>query len=507
MRPLLLAALFVLLSIHLHAQDATFLEPFTPSGGAIAAPGAAQSWTFSAFEGAVVSLLARGESNDFDPIITVSNSGGTVLAANDDFGYPETKDALLQAITLPRTDTYTATVTGYEDSTGTYSLTLFYGYADLQALLNFNRPVETWRTAGSGLTLDSSAGRLTLAASGISVGGYAVDDESARFSDFYAQVTIASLTSSNGGSVGLVLRHSEGQRYELLFNHRGQWRLERFDGDAMRTVRDWTNHPAITEDAETFTVGVLTHGGGFDVFYNNAYVGQAYDADASLAEGRIGLIARTADALNSQVTVEYDDLAVTVPLTRAMADIVPGQLIPGAQAITLLELERRRLIPVGGAVTLTVDESSGRLLNPGVNRVILARGTRFTDLVMSSEVEITAPQTGVVGCGLIFSHVSETEYALAFIDRSGGFGVSSRSGDAFLPGLFNVAPDIGQSSIHHLLVVYVGDTVHFYVDRNHRGTFRLPQQAGEVGVAVVNYEPIDTLCEFRNTWVWRAASP
>lgn len=504
LKRLMLLALFLIVPSLTLAQSATELEPYTPFSGAIPSPGATQTWTFRGLEGGVVSLLARGESNDFDPVITVTNSSGATVIANDDFAYPGSRDALLQAITLPRTDTYTVTISGYGESTGTYALTLFYGYPDLQAFLNFNSEGESWDISSDDLTLDDSAGTLGLFTEGIDLGGYVVDTNSREFGDFYARVLVESIEAANGWNIGLTLRHQDDGYYILLFNQRGQWRFVAQEGDSQRVIRDWTNHPAIVAGETQFTIGVLAHGAGFDVFYNEAFVGQAVDSANAFPEaGQIGFYARTNNILNSRLNVQYDDFTLTIPMKLGENEIIPSQLISGVQGITIQELERRRVIPAGGYVGLSVTESSGRQIEPGVNRVIFSRGTQFEDMVLSTFFTLGAARDGIVGCGVIFNHTTETSYALAFLDQVGGHGLSERSGDSFAPGLFNVNLAWAAEDRHHLLVVRFNGNVDFYVNRQHIGRMPMSAGFGEVGVAVVNYENMDTSCQFSDTWVWR----
>ena len=73
------------------------------------APGASEDWTLTAPAGAVVSFVVRAADDAFDPTLTILE-GGTPLIANDDADPATTRNPALEAITLPRTGTYTVRV-------------------------------------------------------------------------------------------------------------------------------------------------------------------------------------------------------------------------------------------------------------------------------------------------------------------------------------------------------------------------------------------------------------
>jgi hypothetical protein len=54
-----------------------------------------------------------------------------------------------------------------------------------------------------------------------------------------------------------------------------------------------------------------------------------------------------------------------------------------------------------------------------------------------------------------------------------------------------------------LLVILNERTLHYYVDGQYAGMLETTPTEGEIGIAVVNFEPISTSCRFNNIWVWR----
>lgn len=497
--------IFLLSPLGRAAQAQAAIEFDTPITGSIAAPGAAETYTFSGAEGSVVSILVVG-AGDFDPVVSLSSSAGRALIRNDDYAYPGRRDALLQAVTLPRTDTYTITISAVGSSTGDYTLTVFHGYAEPALQETFGANAESWQTASSQITVDRAAERITLSAEGISRSGYVTDPAQLTPEDFYARVRVVNVSGRNGWYAGLVLRRVANRYYQLVFNHNGAWRLTYHNVGDVRVVRDWTTHPAIRAGKTSFTVGVLAHGAAFDVFYDDFYVGQTLDdayAPADEVGYEIGMHIGTPEAANSTAAVEYDDLLVTIPLQLADADILPDHLMAGGLAIIVQELERRRVIPAGGEQALNVPQSSGTLASAGVQRVILASGTTYNTMVMGTSFTVTAGQ-GTVGCGLLFGHTDETHYILAFLDKMGGHGLSPRVDATFQPGLFGESSDPAwREGRQELIVVRLTDKTHLYVNRRYVGTLPIPATEGEVGNAVVNYDPLNTTCQFTDTWVWR----
>jgi hypothetical protein len=489
--------------IALRAQSVAAFD--TPLAGGIDAPGATQSWTFVGAEGAVVSILVTGEG-EFDPALALASSAGRALIANDDFAYPGRRDALVQAITLPRTDTYTVTVSGFGDSVGAYTLLLSRGYAESAATDDFETSGRAWSSVGSALSVEQVAGGLTLSLSGVNQSGFAVGELALPDGDYYVRADLSNVGGRSGWIVGLVVRRQGGRYYQLSLNQAGQWRLTFHESGGARVVRDWTNHPAIRAGEASFSLAVLANGGGFDAFYNDFYIGQAID-EAYIApndpSGEVGLALGTPNIAGGGAVAEFDNLLVTRPLRLGEAELIPDQLMAGALGLTIQELERRRVIAPGGAQALTVPESIGQLNDIGVQRVMLARSTTFGAMVFGTNFTLTAGD-GTVGCGLLFGHTDENNFTLAFLDQRGGYGLSRRSGSGFSPGLFGERDDPAwRTGRQEIIVVVLAERAHLYINRRYAGQFEAPLIEGEVGNAVVNYEPLNTTCRFTDTWAWR----
>jgi ABC-type phosphate/phosphonate transport system substrate-binding protein len=524
---LLLIALVVLVigfpsqtttSLRAQEPDEGILEPYTPVEGDLNT-GEQAIWRFRAVEGTVVSLYAEAVDGSLDPTLSLANNAGTALVTNDDIAYPGNTAALLQAVTMPRTDTYSVTITTYGETSGSYRLTMTFGYPQLMLTDDFEAETSTWE-ATEDVILDQIIGQLTLSADGTSTSGFAVPTAATlqnqssesdategpvsldHYEDFYLDAQLINVSGSAGWHAGFVLRRTANTYYAVMVNEDGQWRMIRMNSGSETVLRDWNPHPAIVPGTADFRLGILANGPAFDVFYDGAFIGQVVDADQPLLSGEIGLYVSTPEITSTQSQAGFDSVYLTTPVTLGEAEVIPTQLMPGVQALTLQELERRRVIEPGGQLGLNVTESFVQRINPGVNRLPLGGGTTYEDLVISTDVSWQTSNSGVVGCGLILGSTSESDYSLAFIDQSGGYGLASRVGESFTPGLFT-QQETAPTGTQNLLVIRIGEQASLYINHRYVGQTMLTEGPGEIGVAVVNYETIDTTCRFTNTWVWQ----
>ncbi len=491
------------------SAQAAPLTPFIAVEGRIDAPGATQSYQFIGQEGAIVSLLLRSDqpadgvpaAAGLDPVLRLQSSSGTELLSSDDYAPDQHRDALLQGITLPRADTYTVIVSGYGPTTGNYALTLYEGYADLRRFEAFD-DAASWEAESDVLSISAGEGALALRLDIADMDAFVVEDDADAYAGtHYVRAEFEDVLGRSGWRVGLTLTDDGSTRRVLMLNERGQWRLVARDEDGERVIRDWSLHPAIRPGETQFTLAALVNGAAVDAFYNGAFIGQAVDETGAVPSvGPMGFYVGSPSALGASVSATLESLVITSALQDDGARIVPQQLMPGSLGITVQELERRGLIPVGGVETLSVLESSGWEVTPGVNRIVLGRGTRFSDMVLSTTFTLQADMNALVGCGLLWGNVSETQHGVAFRDRSGAYGLSLREGDRYLPGVFGTQPWV--DGPQHLLVVRVDEQLYYYVNRQWVGTLTTPMQPGEVGNVVINYEPAPTNCEFSDTWVW-----
>lgn len=482
------------------AQETGELIPFVTFEGAISEDTPQQAWTFSAITGEVVSLVVAGDG-DFDPLLQITNSDGGEVIRNDDAAYPRETDAIIEAMTVPRTGTYTVTVTGFGSTTGTYAITLLHGYSQLT--LQNAADNAGWTSVSGDLSVTSGE-MLTVTLEGVNQRGVATNEQLATVGDFYAELRVGEIIARNTWTVGLSLRQRASRSVVVAVNARGQWRADLVNGENSVTLRDWTLHPAIVPEQTTFTLGVLGIGDGFNVFYDGQFMGQFISTEPART-GRVGVMVATADAINSAVEAQFDALTITTPRQIAGDDLFPAALIPGTQTQLIQELERRRIIPPGGRLALNVGESFTESAQPGLALVELGRGATYTNYVIATTTSIslrTNTGAGPSGCGLVFRRTGEDEYTVAYVDSDGGYGVSTRETNAFIPGLYAQNPAYATLLNHALLVVVRDDVLHYYVNHTYAGQLDITPVTGVIGNALVNFEANNTACDFTDTWLW-----
>jgi hypothetical protein len=477
------------------------LPPFSSVVGNLSA-GGTDTWIFTGLDGEVASFLVETTST-LDPSITIVTETGAVLVSQDDYDYPNTRDALIQSLTIPFTGTYTIQVTGYANTSGSYRLTRLRGYGD-GADLNGFTDGGSWTSSNNevDIALDVSNGILGLGLSGIGQEAFAISQNRQRLTDYYVQVGADVQVGRGGWIVHLVHHQQRNDSFHLLsLNDRGSWRYAIRTGDSETVLRDWGGHPAIVQGATEFELGVLANQGVFEVFYNGSPLGRF--VNTTLEGGVIGLGVTTVDTLDAEVAVQFTNLRITTPILNAEGtDPIPSQVIISDPLEMAQSIERQRMIAPGGEMTLNVPESSLQSLDPGVSRLQLGRGVTFTNFALSTEVSIRAASPeGINGCGIFFRGVDDTQYIVAYIDQTGGYGLAQRQGDGFLPGLFGVRPQLGTSE-HHLLVTVDDTKIHYYVDGVYAGSIEAPATAGNIGNAVINYDSNTTACSYQNTWLW-----
>jgi hypothetical protein len=481
-------------------SDSSSLTLLTPVEGRVDAD-AEQTWTFDAVNGQMLSFYVKDLSGGFDPILRINDSSGEALVGNDDYNYPSNGDALLEGITIPRTGSYSVTVSGFNGQAGVYRLTMLPGFAEIQSNENFNGNL-TWNRLAEPVVVNAADGMLALALEGMRLRGIAVSAKPDAPATYYAQASIEVSGGQDGWVVGMATRlQADDQYYVLNVNSQGLWRFLLHQADGDHIIRDWTPHPAIVPDKSEFSLGILAHGVGYDFFYDGQLFGRLSDSSLP-ADGDFGLAVDTQGSPTSQTTALFDDLVITIPTLINNEPLIPSQVVIGKPNEMVQELQRRNLIPGGGEMALTVNESFVESRRPGIERLMLGRGETYQNFAVGTTVGWQASSAGMSGCGIILRAADETHYTLAYLDQTGGYGLSPRDGDSFEPGIFGMTPEFSTGN-HHLLVIARRNNLYYYVDGQYKGILENRVVNGAVGDAVVNFEPISTSCTFTETWLWR----
>jgi hypothetical protein len=501
MRRLVIVLLFMgVLAVPAATQDGDDqLPPFGSVVGNLPA-GGAESWTFNAVGGEVLSLVLEATS-EVDPVLVVLSETGAVLVSQDDYDYPNSRDAVIQSVTVPFTGTYTAQVRAYGATAGSYRLTRLRGFAD-GADLNGFIGEGAWASPNPNAGVSLVDDRLTVSVAGIGEDAISFNEGGTRRTDYFAQVEVEVVRGRGGWTAYLIFhQQSADTYYRYALRDDGLWQVARVQNGEITALRDWITHPAIVPGQTDFTLGVLANGIGYDLYYNGNRLGQV--VDDVLDGGVIGMGLRTGESIDAETELNFANLRITVPATTADgADPLPERVVISGAAEMAHALELRRVIPAGGELALNVPESSTQSVQTGVSRLGLGRGSTFTNFVLSTEVTLNIGNpNGVNGCGLFLRATDDTNYILAFIDQTGGYGLAARDGNGFQPGVFGEQPDLGRGE-HHLLITANGDQLHYYIDGGYVGSITAETVEGTVGNAVVNYDPNLTVCSFQNTWLW-----
>ena len=497
-RLVLLALVFLLIT---PAQAQENLPYNVPANGTIEAADATAEWTFFGWRDEVMSFRAQ-TFDAFDPVLTVYDESGAVIVQNDDYDYPHSREALIEAFTIPRNGTYRVVVSGFNGSTGEFLLTRIPGYAEFVVDERF---VAEGEWTGSELTDFTIAdGIANLQAEGVNHRGIFINDMLEIPETYYARVTIQTVSGRNGWSAGLIVGYQDDENYyQFLVNDQGLWRFSVIVDGEEEALRDWNAHPAIAPGTLNFNVAAMVYGDTFDLFYDGQFISSIRNA-AFDDIGAVGVGLLTANAVGSNLSVAIDDLVVTTPVSYVDGGVFPDQITPGNARQTVQDLARRGVIPPIGELAWEIAESFIGGGAPGVDRLLLVESTTFTDFVMGTTVNLQAPvNNGVAACGLLFANESDTSYAVAYLDNAGGYGVSVREGDTFSPGFYNENPDWDVTNRSSLVITVYDGTVYFFVNQTFAGTLDIEIPDAGVGNVVLNFDAVSSNCQFTNTWVWR----
>ena len=493
----------LLLFILFHASSAFAQDKTLVLGSQVEntlSPNETHRYSLTILELTLVSFRVQALSESLDPQLAIYDGSGELVISNDDFDFPDSLDALIQAFVIPKSDRYTVAVSGFKGTSGPYRLQLLPGYdvpvnADSKLLLDdwkvVNRRAEV-RQAGSD--------RLAVEVDGLATTAVMLGARFRQELDTYFEVQFDNVSSADDWQVGLAFRYARPDLHSrVLLNKRGFWRMERVDEGDIVVVRNWGTHPAIVPGESKFRLGIMASGQHFDIVYNGQIVGMISDKQTA-ATGNVGIAMRTADAVGSRLSFAVTDATMTIPTRVDDRPIVPDQLLARSYHVMDNVLARQQLIPVDGEFKLLLPQSSVRRRLAGVTSYLVGSGLRFAEFAIGAKVSYEMGKEANGGCGIFFHYQDEERYQLAYVTAEGDYGVSLRDGDVFAPGVYVNRPAPKQHEHDMLLVVYEG-TIHYYVDNQHIGQLATETSPGNVGIAVVNFATVNTSCVFEDFWV------
>lgn len=503
-RKIIVLVLSLFLSIFtVNSQAESTLLPDTLIQETLSA-GESQRYTFTAQDEQMLSFYAEAIDSTLDPVLRIYDSNDLLLLENDDYNYPDSRDALIETFSAPYAGTFVLEVSGYAESEGEYELLMLPGYGQALYRNDFD-DLGNWEAtapeAESAATLEARNGLLILSQEGISqpaiATGFPINAD-----HYYMETDVESITASSGWQVGLAFQYEDAENYAaVLVNQRGAWQISRVENGATSTLRDWNTHPTITPGEDAFTLGVLVNEAGAEIFYNGQYIGSVLESFSG--NPTIGVMLSTVDALGSSVTARYESLLVTVPRAAVDSSPVPPYIITAEPAFVARSLERSGVIPAGGSSALNLPESFVQLGSVGTSRFPLASGQDFTDFLFGATINWPAQPATLNGCGLVVQDQGEADtYLLAYLDSQGGVGLSQRTGEEYSTSLFWDDREIGSPPYRTLLIVQEAGVL-FYVNGMLIGTMETGAIAGGIGIAAINFEPTSTECQFEDIWLWQ----
>lgn len=466
------------------------------------ASNASTAYAFTAREGQLLSFVARADDT-LDTILRIENLTGDTILSADDYDYPNSRDAVIEGFVAPYSGSYTLVVEGFSDSSGDYTLTMLSGYSTLATQDTFENN-SSWEAISTDLIeapeLNIVNGTANLIQSGIDQVGLALGVT--PDSDIYfIRTTIDSIRDNAGWRTGLVFGYQDEQNYSrVVINYRGAWRLLSVQNGEEVVLRDWNIHPAITPAITTFTLSVLVNGSHFDIFYDDQFIGNGNDPN--FRHGQVGFVAETIEAIGSELTVRFDDLTITTPTLVDDIPIFPDNIIANGTNSSIRELEQRLLIPTGGEMAFTLSESFAQNNREGVSRFPIGDGRTATNFALGARVTWVSSSADLNGCGFTVRDNDADDYVLVYLDSAGGYGISERSGSEFIQNSFKLRIDNIRPP-YELVLIIRDDLIHYFINGSHAMSLNIGTREGSIAEAVINFESVNTNCQFNNLWLWQ----
>ena len=462
--------------------------------------GETHRYSLTALELTLVSFRVEALSDVLDPMLEIFDHTGRLVILNDDYAYPDERDAAIQAFVFPRTSTYTISVSAFGESAGAYRLHALPGY-DRLALHETTVESANWETVYSNASVDvSESSVFALEMRGLARSAGLVGLHLPIETDLYYEAAFDQVGSPTVWQVGLLFRYLSPSKYHrLLLSKLGYWRIDRIDGDETTQLRNWTAHPAIRAGETAFRLGVLVSGNHYDVVYNGQVVGSAWDR-TPLAPGSLGIALKTDDRAGGPVSFVVAETLVTAPTRVNESLLFPEWVVARGYYGIAAELARQQLVPVGGEIKLAVPESSVRRVRSGISRFAIASDFSFAQFAFGVALTIDVRSDRNGGCGLFFHFNDDENYTLAYVTSHGEYGLSWRTRAGFEPGIYGNR-GVSDVSEHYLLVIVSDEVIHYFVDEQYAGSLDSMPRIGGVGIAAVNYDEVETGCKFDDLWL------
>lgn len=464
------------------------------------AAGETHRYAFNALELTLFSVRVESLDGALDPVIELFDSSDQLIHASDDYDYPVTRDAAIQAFVLPKTSTYSIAVSGHAGSSGDYRLYFLPGY-DRLTLHDATMDKNKWKVVYSDTAIDVSESSLyAVELEGFARSAGVLGEHFPQAQDLFFQATFHEVTSAADWNVGLIFRYIDNENYHrILLSKTGFWRLDRVENGERVQLKYWSTHPAIRPGEKDFRLGILASGQHFDAVYNGQVIGSASDS-AEPQVGGLGIAIRTDEVTGGLMSFAVLETLLTLPTRVDERILFPQRVVERQTYLMARDLARKQLAPAGRNVSFVQPESSVRHVRPGVTRIAIASDRTYEQFALGASLRLVTSEAGNGGCGIFFHFNDDNHYTLAYMTKAGDYGISRRTGAAFEAGVYGrrAAP---QDAEHYLLVIATDEELHYFVDEVYVGSMPSQPRTGSIGIAVVNYEAVETTCRFTDLWV------
>ena len=483
----------------LRAQE-DVLDYFQPVTGSLAA-GSARDWRLDARAGSLLSLSAYAVTGGIDPRLDVFDVNDLLVASNDDVDWPLSRNAVIEAFSPAANGSYRVRVSNVGRAAGTYQLVLQEGWSTLAWEADFGN-TSAWETRPDSVDSFLGEGRAVLSLEPPATNAVLVRELQLPGDAWALHVPVNEVAGNRGWRVGIVTHWESVREWaRFMVDDQGRWQYLISNADGINLLRGLAPHAAIQPGEKPESLGQVFYGDALEFFFNRKSLGRIVDGLPS-GPGRTGLYAATGSPDGGQVSAWFGALRLTVPAQTHAGAIVPDWLPGTERPVILRQLRRHRLVPAVGALAMNVRESFVISNRAGVSTLRLGGEKSFDRFALGSVVEAqTGSGDGIAGCGLVLETKGAETYTLAWLDNSGGAGLSRRVDDAFAAGPLRADLQPGASA-DHLLVIADGENLYFYANHQYVGAQPVAVPSGTIGIAAVSFDNLMTTCNFRDTWIW-----
>jgi hypothetical protein len=548
------------------AQDTLSFDDPAGLSGQLDAATPQTAYAFECIATGIGSLVVETTAGDLAVDAVLQDAQGSPFAYG--LAVPDRAGLTIsEGFTMPADGPCTVLLSRQGNTAGTFSVHLLPGYANLTKWDTFSAGADSlhmeWEPyASANMTVTQLGGRLRIEVLKDSLVAYALPTgDDLIWSDFYIQADFSIEGSPGYFEYGLVLRSDDpGDHFYLVsFSSDGDYAVDFFNGE-WQSIQGWTVNPVIDGGDTQPRVGVLLQGNVFRLYFNGRFVAEVTDSMNYASAGLSGVAAATIADQFETLTVFVDNVVVTRPYGAGVSALFsggqgaaqptptkPGLLgalgairtpVPPTPTLPLAvptdtpappspypaqlarwssstpaeiveELQNLDMVPLGGAIALTVPSSYGETSTEGFSSYPLGRGKTARNFVLGFDARLVYSGAGA-GCGMYFrASAAGSTSALVFEDGWALLGEFDASGEmldsSVLDQFAAVVP--GQGATNRVLVIAMEDFVLMYVN----GALVADAQfaAGEGELALEMWVPADetgataaTYCQLNNVWLW-----